>query len=61
MCLFVKESFCAKIDFSKIDFSINCDAIESLCLEITNEKSKNSILYLTCRSQNGDVKNLENT
>ena len=39
--------------------SINCDAIESLCLEITNEKSKNIILNLTYRPPNGDVKEFE--
>ena len=53
MCLFVKESFCCK---TRKDFSINCDAIESLCLEITNEKSKNIILNLTYRPPNGVVK-----
>ena len=37
--LFVKESFCCK---TKLDFSIKCDAIESLCLELANEKSKNN-------------------
>ena len=35
MCLFVKESFFCK---TRQDLSINRDAIESLCLEITNEK-----------------------
>ena len=39
--------------------SINCDAIESLCLEITNEKSKNIILNLTYRPPNGDIKEFE--
>ena len=36
--------------------SINCDAIESSCLEITNEKSKNVIRNLTYRPPNSDVK-----
>ena len=39
--------------------SINCDAIESLCLEITNEKLKNIILNLTYRPPNGRVKEFE--
>ena len=56
MCLFVKESFCCK---NRQDLSINCDAIESLCLEIANKKSKNIILNLTYRSPNGDRKEFE--
>ena len=52
----MKESFCCK---TRQDFSINCDAIESLCLEITNEKLKNIILNLTYRPPNGDVKEFE--
>ena len=52
----MKESFCCK---TRKDLSINCDAIESLCLEITNEKSKNIILNLTYRPRNGDVKEFE--
>ena len=56
MCLFVKESFCSK---TRQDLSINYDAIESLCLEITSEKSKNIILNLTYRPPNGDVKEFE--
>ena len=56
MCIFVKESFGCK---TRQDLSINCDAIESLCLEITNEKSKNIILNLTYRPPNGDVKEFE--
>ena len=55
VCLFVKESFCCK---TRQDLSINCDVIESLCLEI-NEKSKNIILNLTYRPPNGDVKEFE--
>ena len=39
--------------------SINCDAIESLCLEMTNEKSKNVILNLTYRLPNGGVNEFE--
>ena len=39
--------------------SINCDAIESLCLEITNKKSKNIIINLTYKPLNGDVKEFE--
>ena len=56
VCLFVKESFCCK---TRQDLSINCDAIELLCLEIANEKSKNIILNLTYRPPNRDVKEFE--
>ena len=56
VCLFVKESFCCK---TRQDLSIYCDAIESLYLEITNEKSKNIILNMTYRPPNGDVKEFE--
>ena len=56
VCLFVKESFCWK---TRHDLSINFDAIESLCMEITNEKSKNMILNLTYKPPNGDVKEFE--
>ena len=56
MYFFVKESLCC---ITGQDLSINCDAIESLCLEITNEKSKNIILNLTYRPPNGDVKEFE--
>ena len=56
VCLFVKESFCCK---TRQDLSINCDAIESLCLEIKNETSENIILNLTYRQPNGDAKEFE--
>ena len=39
--------------------STNRDTIESLCLEIANENSKNIILNLTYRPPNGDVKEFE--
>ena len=39
--------------------SINCDVIESLSLEITNQKSKNIILNLTYRPPNSDIKEFE--
>ena len=50
---FVKESFCCK---TREDLSINCDPIESLCLETTNEKSRNIFLKFIYRPPNGDVK-----
>ena len=37
VCLFLKESFCCK---PREDFSINYDAIQSLCQEITIENRK---------------------
>ena len=52
----MKESFCCKTGES---LSINCDAIESLCIEITNEKSNNIILNLTYRPPNGDVREFD--
>ena len=44
-------------------FVNKCDVIESLYLEITNEKSRNIILTLTYKPPNGTVteKNLKNT
>ena len=56
MRLFVKESFCCK---TRQDI-INCNAIELLCLETTNKKSKNIILCLTYRRPKGDAKAFEN-
>ena len=56
VCLFVKESVCCK---TRQDLSINCHAIESLCLEIIKEKSENIILNLSYRPSNGDVKEFE--
>ena len=38
---------------------INCDAIESLCFEMTNEKSKNVILNLAYRLTKVGVKEFE--
>ena len=57
MRLFVKESFCCK---TRQDLSINCNAIEQLCLETTNKKSNNIILRLTYRRPKGDAKAFEN-
>ena len=57
MRLFVKESFCCK---TRQDLSINCNAIEQLCLETTNKKSNNIILRLTYRRPKGDAKVFEN-
>ena len=53
----MKESFCCK---TRQDLAINCDAIELLCLEITNEKSKKKNYNLTYRPLNGDAKGFEN-
>ena len=38
------------------DLSINCDAIESLSIEILSTKSKNIILNTIYRPPNGDMK-----
>ena len=50
---FVKESFCCK---TREDLSINCDPIESLCLETKKKKSRNIVLKFIYRPPNGDVK-----
>ena len=52
----MKESFCSK---TRQDLTISCDGIESLCLEITNEKLKNIIRNLTYKPPNGDGKEFE--
>ena len=44
---------------SSQDFSINCGAVESFCLEMTNHKSKNILINLIYRPPNGDVKEFE--
>ena len=41
------------------DLSINCDAIQSISIEISNTKSKNIILNTICRPPNGDMKQFE--
>ena len=41
------------------DLSINCDAIQSLSVEISSSKSKNIILNSMYRSPNGDIKQCE--
>ena len=41
------------------DLSINCDAIQSLSIEISSTKSKNIILYTIYRPPNGDMKQSE--
>ena len=48
--------FCCK---TRQNLSINCDAIESICLEITNGKSKNIMLNLTYTPPNGEIKEFE--
>ena len=52
----MKKSVCDK---TKQDLSMNCDVIESLCLEITIEKSKNVILDRTYRRRNNKAKEFE--
>ena len=41
------------------DLSINCDAIQSLSIEISSTKSKNIILNTIYRPPNGDMKQCE--
>ena len=41
------------------DLSINCDAIQSLFIEISSTKSKNIIFNTICRPPNSDMKQCE--
>ena len=52
----MKESFCCK---TRQDLAVNCDGIESLCLEISHEKLKNITRNLTYKPPNGDGKEFE--
>ena len=56
VCVFVHENLNFKL---REDLSINCDAIQSLSIEISNTKSKNIILNTIYRSSNGDIKQCE--
>ena len=57
MCLCEQLFYCKTI----ADLPITCDAIESLCLKILNEKLQKIILRLTYRPPNGDVKRIWKT
>ena len=52
LCIFLRNTLCYEI---RSDLNINSDAIECLCLEILNKKSKNIKLRLNYRSLNGDA------
>ena len=56
VCAFVHENLSFKL---KEDMSINCDAIQSLSIELSSTKSKNMILNTIYRSPNGDMKQFE--
>ena len=53
---FVHENLSFKL---RGDLSINCDAIQSLSIEISSAKSKNIILNTIYRLPNGDMKQCE--
>ena len=56
VCVFVHENLNFKL---REDLSINCDAIQSLSIEISSTKSKNIILNTIYRPPNGDMKQCE--
>ena len=56
VCVFVHENLSFKLTE---DLSINCDAIQSLSIEISSTKSKNIILNTIYRPPNGDMKQCE--
>ena len=53
LCIFIHDSLDYKV---RKDLSINCDAIESLSIEICKRKTKNRIFNVVCRPPNGDTK-----
>ena len=53
VCIFIYESLDYKL---RKDLSINCDAIESLPIEICNRKIKNTIFNVAYRPPNGYTK-----
>ena len=53
VCVFVHENLSFKL---RQDLRINCDAIQSLSIEISITKSKNIILSTICRPPNSDMK-----
>ena len=55
VCVFVHENLSFKL---REDLSINCDAIQSLSVEISSTKS-NNILITIYRPPNGDMKQSE--
>ena len=55
-CVFVHENLSFKL---RKDLSINCDAIQSLSIEISSTKFKNIILNTIYRPLNGDMKQCE--
>ena len=53
ICIFIYDSLDYKV---RKDLSINCDAIESLSIEICKRKTRNTIFNVVCRPPNGDTK-----
>ena len=56
VCVFVRENLSFKL---REDLSKNCDATQSLSIEVSSTKSKNIILSTICRPPNGDMKQCE--
>ena len=56
VCVFVRENLSFKL---REDLSKNCDATQSLSIEISSTKSKNIILSTIYRPPNGDMKQCE--
>ena len=55
VCIFIHESLDHKHGVRK-DLSINCDAIESLSVEICNRKTRNTIFNVVYKTPNGNTK-----
>ena len=53
VCIFIHESLDYKV---RKDLSVNCDAIESLSIEICKGKTRNTIFNAVYRPPNGDTK-----
>ena len=53
LCIFIHESFNYKV---REDLSINCDATDSLYIDIYNRKTRNIIFNVVYRPPNGGLK-----
>ena len=53
VCVFIHENLSLKL---REDPRINCEAIQSLSIEISSSKSKNIVLNTIYRPPNGDMK-----
>ena len=56
LCIFIHETLCYK---PRKDLSINSEAVESLSIEISNNKASNLIFNAMYRPPTGDIKVFE--